>query len=691
MAKRSRKSPPPADPQLAIALPADGLGSASFWDNEIEESGKKIQTVVSEWKQNLARYEGIRPRVRGFRAEDSINVNVQFYSVEQKKPQLFFQVPKITVKALRPDSQSIAPLVQSIINKRLSADEMNAADVVSSVLDDCLITSGIGGTKIGYDEVATFKDVPTGRMVPATDPLTGQPQTNPLTGQPVMQLALDEKTGEPETERVKDVIWSEIYWRHIPTADLRFPVGFVGANYDAAPWIAWRFNVDENFARAYGLNAGAGQSAPADLSLLADLDQNKLMSVGTGYEIWYKAHLYDPSEPNPERIRRLVIVSASRRAGRKHSAIVHENSPYQVFDDTGRFLGGMKGFPIHPACIRPLAERLYPKADCTVVRDVADEKSLSRTIMVQQRKRNLPLRGFNKNAADAEAIKKIENAEVQELIAFTGDPRDQLYQLPQASFPPENFTFDQIIQSDIERLTAIGSNQQGLTSNANSATESSLIQKALETRLAKERNRLLAWFVTGVSKVFALIQMYSSDEEVATVVGEDGAEQFRMWKRADIQGRFAFDYKPDSALRVDAEDERAHFLRFFNLAANHPNANSTEMLRMLASAWGMDPARIIKPPMPPPPPPEPEKPKLSIALKGEDLNPYAPQYANVVTLLKLYEADRIDLQPAQAGPPPPGPNGQRPTRPLTSVRGVPPINQHDANLTGKRPGPRPPA
>jgi hypothetical protein len=706
MAKRSRNSPPSVDPDpLEIPMPDSGIGSASFWDNEIEDSTRKLQDVLTEWKANLARYEGAKPKIRGFRSDDAVNVNVQFYTTENKKPQLFFQVPQITAKALRQDSQAAAPLVQSIINKRLEADDIDAADLVGSVLDDCLITAGIGGSKIGYDEVAEMVDVPTGRREPAVDPF-GQPQLDAM-GQPVLTLALDPKTGQPETTPIKKIMWSRIYWSHISPADLRFPIGFTGAHYDDAPWIAWRFNVDENFARSFNINAGAGQALPEDLTLLSDRDRDKLMTCGTGYEIFYKAALYDPEERNPDRIRRLVLVSSSKRGRRKHSAIIHENSPWQVFGPDGRFLTGMRGYPIHPLCIRPLTERTYPKSDCSVVRDLADEKSLTRTLMVQQRRRNLPIRGFNKNAADAEAIKKIENAETQEMIGFTGDPREQLFQLPQAALPQETFAFDSIIQQDLDRLSATGSNQQGLTSEANSATESALIQKALETRLAKERNRVLAWFTAGVKKVFALVQLFASDEDVALVLDADGAEQYRAWTRAEIQGRFAFALKADSALRIDAQDERNHFLRLFNLAANHPAANSTELLRMLAAAWGLDPTKIIKPPMPPPPPPAPEKPKLSISIKGEDLDPTMPQYANVVALLRMYDVDKM----AAPGPAAPGapaaaggaPGGPRPTpppsrpggppggapRPVRAVRPVTPVNQHDADLTGQMTGPGP--
>lgn len=687
-------------PDLAIPLPDDGIGSASFWDGELEDATRKMQDTIGEWKMNLSRYEGHKPPVRGFRPADAINVNVGFYSVENKKPQLFFTVPKVQAKALREDAKNVTPLVQAIVNRRLEGDDINAAELVGQVLDDCLITAGVGGSKVGYDEVSDTVQLPTGRTVPVLDPITQQPMIDPVTGQEARTLAIDEKTGQPETQPVKRVLWSRIYWQHIAPADLRFPVGFTGANFDAAPWLAWRFNVDANFAEQYGLDPNAGQAIQDDLTLLHELDRQKLMTCGTGYEIWYRAYLYDSAEKNPEKIRRLVIVGAQRRGKRRYSAIIHEDSPYQVFDPDGRFVTGMRGFPIHPLVVRPLTERVYPKSDCSVLRDVGDEKSLGRTLMIQQRKRNLPVRGFNKNSVDVESIKKLESAEVQEMIAFTGDPRDQLFQLPQSSFPPENFSFDRMIQEDIDRLSASGSNQQGLTSDAESATEASLIQRGSDNRVAKERERVLRWFVDGVTKVFALIQLFASDEDVAMVVGEDGLEQYRAWKRTEIQGRFAFSLKPDSSLRTNAADERNMYLRFFNLAANHPQADSTEMLRGLASAFGMDPAKVIKPPAPPPPPPPPEKPKLSIALKGEDLDPTMPQYANVITLLRLYDVEK-GMSAPQPGAQPPGPSqpGTAPNaaprgnsagrRPIRAARGVPPVDQHDAELTHELPGPGP--
>lgn len=676
MAKRApKKSEAVETPELTIKLPDSGVGSSEFWQQEIEDATERIKDEIPGWRANLQRYEGGKPILRGFRAPDTININVQFYTVEQKKPQLIFQVPLPTVKSKRPGSERASTLVQAILRDKAGEEEMDLEGTIGECLSDCLITSGIGPAKIGYDERTIQVPMPTNRTIEKIDPATQLPVIDPVTQQPVRELALGED-GKPETKLTPKVVWSRFYWEHFSPADLRLPVGFTGGNFDRAPWIAWRFNVDDATMKKYGLDSGAGTSVSDNMTLLSDKDQQKLASVGSGYEIWYRAHLYDPTVINPERIRRIVILPTGKRGTRKAAVLIHEDSKWQLFQNE-EFVGGMKGFPIHPLMFRGLIERTFPKSDCTVVRDVADEKSMSRTLMIQQRKRNLPVRGYNKGTADPEAIKKLEDAEIQEMIGFNGDPRDQLHTLQQAAFPPENFHIDRLVQEDIDRLTASGANQQALSGKGETATEASIIQRAIETRLAKERANVIRWLVTGYYKVFSLIQLFASDAEVTRVLGKEGADEYIGWKRQDIQGQYAFSIKPDSALRKDAEEERQNYLKLFNLVANHPRVQSVEMIRQLIEMWGLDASRIIMPEAPKPPE---EKPKLSLSIKGDDFNPTLPQYPNIITLMQLFN---VTLAPAQ-----PSGGQQAPGDPLTAAEGVPPVSQHASEVTGKLPGPR---
>jgi hypothetical protein len=155
--------------------------------------------------------------------------------------------------------------------------------------------------------------------------------------------------------------------------------------------------------------------------------------------------------------------------------------------------------------------------------------------------------------------------------------------------------------------------------------------------------------------------------------------QLAQWTKADISARYAFSLRPDSAVRVNAAEQREMQLRFNNLTANNPYFNQIENAKALARAFNQDPSKLVKQP-PPPPEPTPEKPKVSISIKGDDLDPSAPQYPNVLAVLGATGMPGLS-QPVQQQP------GPTPGGPIAAPAGVPPVDQHDAAMTGKMSGP----
>ena len=635
----------------------------------------------------MARYDGERPSLPGIHADDVINVNVGFYSTEQKKPQLFHQQPTLQVTALRPETKAVAPVVKAIMDALLGEDQIDATTLMDEVLTDIMVPAGHGATKIGYEAVTVDVQIPTGRMEPAVDPLTGQPtpKIDPVTGMPAIDpmtgapqleetLALGQD-GQPETETAPQKIWCEYYMKRISPDDLIVPVGFMSVRYDEAPWLGFRFYADrEELHRKYGVEPSTFDDIQWNEKLVTSDDREALekRSVASGYEIWYKAALYDPTEVNPERIRRLVVVAKKSRHG-PQAVVVNENSPWQRFDPIGRFVGGMRGFPIHVYTLRSRVNSAYPKSDCSIVRDISDEKCMGRSMMTAQRKRSLPMRGINikSPALTRDTVEQIESGEIQALIKFEGPIADNdLKAIGLAHYPAESFSFDSITQQDIDRLTASGANQQGLPlADSDTAYEASLIQRATETRQAKERVRLLTQYARACKKLFSLVQLFATDQELIEIVGEDGKNRFAQWDRQTIQGDFAFAFRPDSSLRVDAAQNREMMLRFINLTTNNQNFNQQETARLLCEAFGQDPTPLLKQPEPP----RPEPPKASFSIKGEDLNPFSPQYAGVVLYLQTVYG--LQLPPAPPAPP----------ELVKAPKGAEPVSKHDTKATGNIP------
>ena len=691
-AVRSAQSGQEGAGALKIPLPDEGYGSEAFWSGEIEASVERLKEEIPAWRANMSRYDGDRPQLPGIAASDTINVNVGFYVTEQKKPQLFHQQPTLAVKGFTPETRAAAPVVKAVMDNLLGEDLIDACALMDEVLSDIMVPAGHGPTKIGYESVTVDVKVPTGRMAPTTDPLTGapvpkldpttgQPLIDPMTGGPQMEetLALG-PDGQPETETRPQKIWCEYYMQRISPDDFLSPVGFLSTRFDLAPWTGFRFFADrEELQRRYGVEPSSFDDINWTERLVAPADRDALekRSVACGYEIWYRAALYDPTELNPERIRRMVFLA--RKSNRNHQAIVvHENSPWQRFDQVGRFVGGMRGYPVHVYTLRGRVNSAYPKSDCSVVRDLADEKSIGRSQMTMQRRRSMPMRGINikSPALTRDTVEQIESGEIQSLIKFDGPVSDSdIRAIGLAHFPQENFSFDSITQNDIDRLTASSANQQGLSSeDSETAYEASLIQRASESRQAKERVRLLTQYARACKKLFSLVQLFATDEELIEIVGEDGKNRFVTWSKQDIQGDYAFKFNPDSSVRVDEAQQREKTLRFVNLVSNNRYFAQEEVARVLCEAFNYDPATMITKPEPA----KPEPPKATFSIRGEDLNPLSPQYVGVQMYLKTFYG--IELPPAPPAPPAPL---------VKAPQGIEPVTKHDLRHTGKMPGPGP--
>lgn len=687
MATRTRppaRGPRQGLPALEIPLPDDGLGSESYWRDELHKSEERVRAELKTWQRNLERYRGDRPELPNLSKRDQIGVNLDFSLAENKRAQLFFQTPFVQATAKREDCAAAAPVFQQILNDKLGAGEIDAKRLMDDVLMDILVPAGLGATKIGYDCLKVPKTMPTGRMVPQLDPVTHQPMSGPMG--PAMTPALN-PDGSPETTTVPFVAWSQYYWARISPVDLRLPVSFLSTHYDKAPWIGHRFKASTDFLdRAFDLPAGTASDVNNDLTLAGARDRKYLYGGGSALEVWYRASLFDETEKNPERIRRLVLIEGRR--SQEASVLLHQNSPYQQFGPDGDLQNGMRGFPIHVLAIRPMSDCAYPPSDCTVSRMQVDELSRGRSQMMRQRDRNVPMRAVNKQspAFSKNTVDQLERGDVQSIILTDGPIQETDFKaLDSATFPEEKFEFDSIIRNDAYQLWGVNPAAAPPAAKGVSATGAQLAQQPMDTRLANERECVLSWFVAGVDKLAALIQIFQDTPDIVRIVGPNGQQALQTWDKTTVQGRFAFDLKPDSSVRVDAAEERETFLRAFNLLANAQGVNVRELIQQVAVRFNMDPSRVMMPLNPNPPTPLADKPRITVNITpAADLNPQSPQYTNVIHLLN--ETGITGLTAPQVAPVAPPPLAPR----QHAQRRVEPVSQHDADNTGARPGPKTP-
>jgi hypothetical protein len=612
----------PIDP-MKLPLPEDGPHSASTWRTRITAAVGRMQSKITHGRENVRRYQVKHLTMAP--AQDTVVVPDDYANVEQKKAQLFFQSPEVQLRPTMPGLENQALLFQAVVNEQLGPDGADAKSMVGEVLFDLLCPAGFGATKIGYEATTVPVDMPS--MSPEAAMLAGIPPD----AIPMVQ-----------SERV---IHQRYFWERFSPGQLLYPDDFTGSNFDMSPWLGMRYRMDASVARRqFKLAPDQGKESKVSndemlMSEQADGADRSSTPKLTVSEIWYKASMFDPQAVNPELIRQIVFVEGV------DDPVVHRDSPNQRFDQYGRMETGMRGFPIHVLTTRYVSDQALPPSDCDISRVLVDEKSKFRTQMIMQRNRSLPQRWIDTARVGQEFKDKVEADPMvgfQAIIPVNGSGQDVIGEISTARYPRENYTANDYCDRDIQKAWAMGSNQQGAeTDTSRTATELSIIQGNTDVRLDYERGKVLEWYCKGAEKFAALIQLFADETQYVQVLGGK-APQMEPWDKTKIAGRFVFTAKPDSAIRVDAAQERRAALDLYKVTANDPNVRRTELLKAIVQRYGFDPAQVVAESLPDA---KPEPPKVTLSISGADLAQNAPQYQACLAILA---ANGVHLDPATA-------------------------------------------
>lgn len=623
MIERTESPGEQTDVRDPLALDDDGV---RVWKKRIDQAETVRKGFEGPWQDHLDAYEGkslkIEPR------QDTVIVPKDFANVNQKAAQLFFRTPDVQLTAELPGLEDAVTVFQAVLNKKLGPKGADVKRAVDKMIFDCLCPAGMGCCKIGYD-VVTSGTVPM-QVGEAPNPLA---PPDPLTGQPVMQ---------PVMRDAPNIVHEEWFVRRFSPMKLLIPAGFKDNAFDEAPWLAMRFTEPLFTAKShYGLPEDFQVTTSRDTHVFYKDTKDPHVSedLVEGIEVWYKAALYDEQEVHPLKIRRLVLIDGLDRAA------VHEDSKYQRWTPTGQLEPvSLIGFPIEVLTLRDLSDSAYQPSDCAITRGLVNEESKFRTQMVRMRDANPPLRWVDIDRLGKDTVTKIENGDIGHLIPVSGDGSTQMGELAKSQYPRENYTAQDYIDRDISEAWAMGANQRGVQEQqARTATEVQTQQGNADVRLDAERNRVLDTHLRIVTKFASLLQLFADKTDYVQLEGEQGEQRLEAWDKTRIAGAFAFSAKPDSAIRVDAANDRRQMLEFVNYTAKSPNMNQRELMAALCRKHNLDPAKLLIEP----PPPQPPQPNVSVRVTMEDLaGPVAPIAVKILQQAG-YQISPEDLQLVQ--------------------------------------------
>ena len=367
----------------------------------------------------------------------------------------------------------------------------------------------------------------------------------------------------------------------------------------------------------------------------------------------------------------------------------------------------MIGFPWDVYTVRSLTDSAVPDSDVSMSAPQVAELSKGRTQMILQRDRNVPIRLVDLvRIGGREKLNEILQGNWQQLIAVDSlDPQNPpIQEVARTAYPREDFTFDSVINRDIDEAWGMGANQVGLETNeGKTATEQANVQRNSDARLDKERQEILRCFAKTARKLASLLQLFDDRDELVEIIGKDAEAVLAQWDRTKVQGRWAFDVRPDAGQRIDSEQYLKSLIDGFNFLARDPNINRKELLRPIVQGLKLDPARTVVDQLPTK---GPDPANVSFRFGGVDLDVTNPSFPIIEALLQQsgYQIppqavdqarQHASLQSAimtHAGVPTPGATPPGPMVPglvQTQHGGLaepaPKLNQHALDLTGRIP------
>jgi hypothetical protein len=274
-------------------------------------------------------------------------------------------------------------------------------------------------------------------------------------------------------------------------------------------------------------------------------------------------------------------------------------------------------------------------------------------------------------------------------------------QVGQISQGRENWTGQDYIERDIERMHGIGANQVGQQSaSAKTATEVQTVQRNTEARFEQERQRVLEWYLDVVRVFDALVLRYADVRTAVKVLGVAAGQAWANNKQS-LAGQYRYEIQIDSGKYVDVEANKRQLTQLLNMVGQSQHVNIVPILEKIATAYGIDPSQMV---IAQPPKAQPDPPKVNVTVSADHLNPALPQFKIVLEILAqggyVVSQEAIAAATAQAQiqatvqgalgntieTPTPQP-GTEPPQIGQTLPKMPTLNQHQSEESGALTGP----
>lgn len=501
-----------------------------YYKHELERAKhfRELEGYDDLWQRMIDLYRGkCLPVVES--VEDQIVVNVAFGTINVVYPSVSVNYPKITVMPSKPEDEDRAVIVEAVANYNWK--HHNFQDHFRRAVKDYLII-GHGWLKTGYrykeeyqamtgsDSEEEYSELTTqaDEFAAANPAMAGLVPDNDEIQANLPETMLCIKEDRPFVERVSPF---DIFVDPEATC------------MDDARWICQRLyrpledvKRDERYKKSVRMNVEADMGTERDDSASRS---------------WFRR---TQSEPENERVTIYEWYD------------IHANTMSVCAEGADEFLIDPHEIPFsfgHPFIMLrnyDVPDQFYSMGDLEAIEPLIQELNKTRSVTMRVREKFAPKYLYRPGAFDSTGRQALEGKEYKRAIpvADTNSPfSDIIGVVPEIATPPELFSHSEIVEKDIGDVSGISEYQRGqVPETRRTATEAAIISDSVNARAADK----LAQIETGIAQVarrlIAILQEYVTVDQVARVVGPDGAIWWVPYDAEDVMGEYDFEVEGGS-------------------------------------------------------------------------------------------------------------------------------------------------
>jgi len=233
-------------------------------------------------------------------------------------------------------------------------------------------------------------------------------------------------------------------------------------------------------------------------------------------------------------------------------------------------------------------DQFYAMGDLEALEPLQHELNAVRSDMMNHRKRWQRAYLINKDAFDTAAQNQLLSDRDNRLVyvdAQSGPLKDMIEPVPQLPLDPQMYQYSEQIESDVDLISGVSEYQRGAQAEIRrTATEAAMIQDATNARAADKLAQIEVFMADVARRVVQLAQVYlTGDENIARIVGPDGAQNWVPFDRESIQGEFDFEVEAGSTQPRDESYRRQQALQLLNTLAPYAEQGVINMQTMLST------------------------------------------------------------------------------------------------------------